>query len=374
MKRTKLDKNKILITLFLVFFTITVSSFATPYFSGYSGGSIVVKSEEDSSSTAFLVDAFFSGQFDLSPAFIAKASASIYTTSSFFSDLIFKDKAAYFNLDEISLTYRNTMGNVSQFAGIYIGQYDPIGSDALLQRLFGVDPFGSMLTETISGVSKCNIYDNSGIGLTYYLKLPGNTSLGLYGYYNAENITTYSTDSEGNTTSTTEKNSSFNTDIRFAGAWPQVALDFSFGLNMPIETSYIGESGDEVQVVMLIPRADLHMGLTAFFGSANSSSLLLQAGITQLIVDSETLADNPALSLDNVFVFIEPKFVTKHLIFSVALFNMTDSSLTYLYYIDNPTGFNLTISSPYILIAGNRCQFGGMATVSSADSLLSSSS
>jgi len=101
----------------------------------------------------------------------------------------------------------------------------------------------------------------------------------------------------------------------------------------------------------------------------NSSSLLFQAGITQLIVDQKTLANQSALSLDNVFLFIEPKFVTKNLIFSVALFNMPSDMLSSLYYISNPTGINLTFSSPWIVISGNRNQFGGMITVSSENSM-----
>lgn len=360
-------KKMLIISISALF--VATAIHATPYFSGYAGGGLAVKSQENSIKPAFLVDAFFSGQFDLSPSFIARTSASIYTTDSFFSGLMFKDKSAYFNLDELSLTYKSSNGYVSQFASVFIGEYDSIGSDTLLQRLFGEDPFGSILTETICGISKAQIYDNSGIGIAYYLKMPENTSLGLYGYYNAKNITTFTTNDDGETETTTDTDSSFNTDLRFAGAWSQIALDFSFGLNMPIEKSYIGEDGEEVKVVILIPRADLHMGLTAFFGSANSSSLLLQAGITKLIVDKNTLADQAALSLDNVFVLIEPKFVTKHLIFSVALFNMPENNLDTLYYVSNPTGFNLTMSSPYILVRGNRCQFGSMLTISSSNSL-----
>ncbi|MCR5698935.1 MAG: hypothetical protein K6G52_04750 [Treponemataceae bacterium] len=345
--------------------TLITAGFATPYFSGYAGVGGTLKDSDDSA--AFLLDGFFSGQFDISPSFIIRTSASLYTTSSIFSDFSFKNKECYFNLDEFSLTYRNYFGPVTQFLAAFAGDYDPIGSDLFLQRQFGIDSFTSKLTESISGISKATIFDNSGIGIAYYLKLPANTALGLYGYYNsAEALTTSTTTS---TTTTEEDTPSLNADLRFAGAWSQVALDFVFGCNMPIERTYTNADGEEVNVVVLIQRADLHMGLTAFFGNTNSSSLLFQAGITQLIVDQETLADQSALSLDNVFLFIEPKFVTKNLIFSVALFNMPSDMLEHLYFISNPTGINLTVCSPWIVISGNRNQFGGMITVSSENSM-----
>ena len=343
-------------------FTLITTSFATPYFSGYAGVGGTLKNLDGS--TAFLLDGFFSGQFDITQSFIIRTNASLYTTSSIFSNFTFKNKESYFNLDEFSLTYRNYFGSVTQFLAAFAGDYDPIGSDLFLQRMFGIDSFASKLTDTISGISKATIFDNSGLGIAYYLKLPANTALGLYGYYNAAEILST------NTTSTSDEDlASLNADLRFAGAWSQVALDFVFGCNMPIEKTYTNENGEEVKVVVLIQRADLHMGLTAFFGNTNSSSLLFQAGITQLIVDKKTLTNQSALSLDNVFLFIEPKFVTKNLIFSVALFNMPSDMLNSLYYISNPTGINLTFSSPWIVISGNRNQFGGMITISSENSM-----
>ena len=65
-----------------------------------------------------------------------------------------------------------------------MGEYDPVGSDIFLQRQFGIPSFSSRLTESICGVSRAKIYEMSGIGGTYIIKLPQNLTFGANLYYN----------------------------------------------------------------------------------------------------------------------------------------------------------------------------------------------
>ncbi len=359
----KLHINRKFITCILLIVSVSLSLFAAPYFNGSAGGGLRLLTQDGDTEGSLLADGYFSGQFDLSPAFFVRAGFSIYTTESLFTQPFFQNKEASFSLDEFSITYKNFLGSVSQYIGFYIGEYDTIGSDLFLQRQFGIDPFNSKLTETICGVNKSQIYDNSGIGGTYYIQIPGNLAFAIYAYYNTS--LTASTSSSSSST----RQESLNTDLRFAGAWPSVALDMSLGFTMPMEYSITNTSGSEEDVILLIRRADMHMGLTAFFGSTNSSSLLFQTGINQLIIDPSTLEDQAAISMDNLFILVEPRFVTKYLCFAFTLYNMPLDDLSDLFYITNPTGVCVNFYSPWVLIKGNRCQFGMIAGVSCTETL-----
>ena len=147
------------------------------------------------------------------------------------------------------------------------------------------------------------------------------------------------------------------------------SIDFSFGLTMPMKREIIHDNGDTQKVILLVERADMHAGLTAFLGSSNSSSLLFQAGFTKLIIDPNEENDEKFLSLKDVYILVEPRFVSKSMCFSLALFNMPKETRENLFYIDNPVGINVSLYTPWISLSGRKSQFGLMTTLSSSDSL-----
>ena len=323
--------KKIFAVLFCLLFFI-YTAFTYPYFTGTIGIGGKIQPEPEKFPQV-LMDSYFAGQFDLSKNLFLRTSFSMYTTESIFKDITFKNTESIFSLDEISLTYLGSFGQISHLLGIHLGEYEPVGSDVFLQRQFGIPSFASRLTESICGISRAKIYDMSGIGGSYVVKLPKNIAVGTSIYYNkTENFETPEED---------DISESFNTDFRFASAGRIGAIDLTFGLTMPMKREIVHDNGDTQKVILLIERADMHAGLTAFLGSSNSSSLLFQAGFTKLIIDPSEENDEKVLSLNDVYILVEPRFVSKSMCISLSLFNMPKETRENLFYVENPVGISL---------------------------------
>ena len=350
----KLKSHKKILTVVFCLTCFIYTTFAFPYFTGTIGIGGKLQ-PEPKKFPSILMDSYFAGQFDLSQNLLLRTSFSMYTTESILKNNLFRNTEAIFNLDEISLTYRGSFGQLSHLLGVYIGEYDPVGSDVFLQRQFGIPSFSSKLTESICGISRAKIYDMSGIGGSYVVKFP-QSALGFNIYYNKTEL---------------EENllESLNTDVRFASAWNLGAFDLSFGFTMPMKHEIIIDSDTTQKVILLIERADMHAGLTAFFGSSNSSSLLFQAGFTKLIIDPNEENNEKVLSFDDVYVLIEPRFVSKSMCLSISLFNMPESTKENLFYVNNPVGVSVSLYTPWISLSGRKSQFGLMTTLSSSNSL-----
>lgn len=367
----KLKSHKKIFAILFCFLFFTYTILSAPYFSGTMGigGQLLPVPDEF---PALLLDSYFAGQFDISEYLMLRTGLSMYNTDSILKEGIFQNVPSIFNLDEVSLTYRGSVGELSHFLGIYLGEYDPVGSDIFLQRQFGIPSFASRLTESICGISRAKIYDMAGIGGSYVIKFPQNVSLGVNLYYNKAKKLSFSTDSEllenqyqSETEDFIEEDpfiESLNTDLRFAGAWSAAALDLSIGFTMPMEKEVTSNEGDTQKVILLIKRADMHAGLTAYFGSSNSSSLLFQAGFTKLLIDPNE--EEKILSFDDVYILIEPRFVAENLCFSLSLFNMPLSTKENLFYINDPVGASVSIYTPWISVYGKKSQFGLMTTMS----------
>lgn len=366
-----LKSHKKLIAILFCILLFTYTSFSTPYFSGTMGigGRFQPVPEKFPD---LLMDAYFAGQFDLTSTLMLRTSLSMVTTESVIKESIFQNTPALFNLDEVSLTFLGSAGSISHYLGAYIGEYDPVGSDIFLQRQFGIPSFASRLTETICGVSKAKIYDMTGIGGTYTIKFPQNLAFGVNVYYNkAKDWTTFET-VQNDTSDDTQEISfaeSLNTDFRIATAWRSGAIDFSLGLTMPIKKEITFDNDEIQKVILLIERADMHAGLTAFFGSSNSSSLLFQAGFTKLIIDPNAAEKEQVLSFEDVYILIEPRFVSKNLCLSLSLFNMPTATKESLFYIDDPVGISVSMYTPWLSLSGKKSQFGLMTTLSSGKDL-----
>ena len=373
--RIKSHKKFLAVVFCFLFFTYIIS--ATPYFSGTMGigGQFQPIIDERPN---LLMDSYFAGQFDLSNNLFLRTGLSIFTTESIVNDSFFQNTPAIFSLDELSLTYRGSVGELSHFLGVYIGEYDPVGSDIFLQRQFGIPSFASRLTESICGVSRAKIYEMSGIGGTYLIKLPQNVTFGANLYYNKVKDFNLTTNSQTENTLFTQNENytsdnsfieSLNVDLRFAGAWNTAVLDFAVGFTMPMKKQIILDDGNSQDVILLIERADMHAGLTAFLGSSNSSSLLFQAGFSKLIIDPTKVKDDKVLSFDDVYLLVEPRFVSKNMNLSIALFNMPTSTRENLFHVKDPVGVSISLYTPWLSLSGNKSQFGLMATISSSKTL-----
>jgi len=371
-------KNHLILkkTLFIAFFSLLslMNLCAVPFFSGMAGAGLAFQPVPNAFLPELYTDAFFAGQFDLTQNIILRADVSVYT-DNILGDNILKNTPAYFSLDEVSLTYRGFLGVLSHYLSGFVGESDPIGSDLFLRRHFGIPAFGSKITETQRGITGTKIYPMSGIGGSYVLRLPFNMASGVYLYYNKTSLlqnvpvvpdpadeTTPAGEGTAETVTIPQMvdNESLNIDMRFAGAWPVINLDFAAGFTLPFEKT----DSNEQKVILLIRRADLHTGLSMFIGSSYTSSLLFQAGIIKLIFNPNETNNEKVLAFEDVYILIEPRFVAKNVGFAFTLYNIPPEVSERLFYISNPLGVNVSMYSSNIQILGKPSQFGVHVTLS----------
>lgn len=348
---------------------------AVPFFSGMAGAGLSFQPVPNAFLPQLYTDAFFAGQFDISQNLILRADVSVYT-DNILGDNILKNTPAYFSLDEVSITYSGFLGTLSHYLSGFVGETDPIGSDLFLRRHFGIPSFGSKITETQRGITGTKIYPMSGIGGSYVLRLPFNMASGVYLYYNKTSLLqnipavdgTTEVPAEAEDTSLTRMvdNESLNIDLRFAGAWSAVNLDFAAGFTLPFEKT----DSNEDKVILLIRRADLHTGISMLIGSSYTSSLLFQAGLTKLIFNPNELNNEQILAFKDVYILIEPRFVAKNAGFAFSLYNIPPEVSERLFYISNPLGVNVSIYSSNIQILGKPSQFGAHITLSVPESTI----
>ena len=153
----KIRKIALAITAVLLFSTNIYSQAA---FSGYSGGKLNYSSNEDSGDTYdpdLSLQAFFQGQFNFSQNMWGHLEFSI-DTKDFLSKELFHKTDAWFKIDEISLIFKSKAETNANYFSLFMGTYDPIGSDIFLQRYFGIQPIASKITESWLGLAGSVLY------------------------------------------------------------------------------------------------------------------------------------------------------------------------------------------------------------------------
>ena len=70
-----------------------------------------------------------------------------------------------FKIDEISVVFRSKGLNSTNYFSIFMGTYEPIGSDIFLRRQFGIQPIMSKITESWLGIAGSVIYPLFGMGI-----------------------------------------------------------------------------------------------------------------------------------------------------------------------------------------------------------------
>ena len=122
------------IFLAAVILSFATSLFAEPAFSGYSGGKLNYASNPESTESYdpdLTLQAFFQGQFNFSQNLWGRLEFSI-DTGDFLSKELFHETDASFKIDELSLTLKSRSDSDANYFSIFMGTYDPIGSDVFL--------------------------------------------------------------------------------------------------------------------------------------------------------------------------------------------------------------------------------------------------
>lgn len=374
-----MNKKYFLTSILILTLSLT---FAAPAFNSYAGASLEVVPNEERG-IALNANGVFVGQYSLDNSFTLKGNFNV-KTEDIINGGLFQDTLAYFTIKELSATYRFIAENLNQQASIFIGKFESFGSDAFIKKYFGSNNFTSPILLPDLDLDTVGIYDFSGVGLAYSIKLASPKAFGVYLYYNKEKseknstiLEENSTSSEDTTENTNEETEStetnkkpkvlgkINGDLRFSAAWDSLILDVDFGITLPIETE--DDAGNEVLV--LIRRADFHAGVSMLLGNNPITNLFLQVGILKL--QAKPMPDTQILSLSDIYLYMEPRFTTEFLKCNVAFFCLPKPALKNLKYIKNPIGCNLTFASQPLIILNQNGDFGCHFTVSSASNLSS---
>lgn len=336
-KRIFVSKRVAILTMALIFSSSIL--FGQNHFSGFAGVAGNMGADNDGK-FQLTTDAFFDGQFDLLGVVLLRAGATVRTSNLASSD-VFDKVPADFTLDELSITARFPCCHVTRYLSVFAGEYESIGSDLFLRRHFGILPIDSMITKTWAGRSNTSIYPFSTLGASYVLKLKTPQAFGFYFYTGKRN-----------------EQQRGNVDLRFAGIFPVMTVDFSVGVGFPITA----EGSDGEKSLSLNRRTEFHTGLSSIIGNPHTASLFLQFGITKVILDPED--DEKALSLSDLYFLLEPRFKADSMNFHFTLFNMPQQLTEYQFFITNPLGCNLAIFAENIYAGIFNFTFGAHLTIS----------
>lgn len=326
-----------LTAVFLLTAGLTTSLFAEAAFSGYSGGKINYAPNplvQDSYDPDLTLQAFFQGQFNFSQNMWGHLEFSL-DTADFLSPELFHKTMAAFKIDELSLIFKSHSDTDANYFSVFMGIYDPIGSDIFLQRYFGIQPIASKITESWLGTAGSVLYPHFGIGIADVKRLlSAPITLGGYAYINHED----------------ELNYVFNADFRFACVYRYFTFDFAGGLGLPISDNNKGQ-----EALAVIDKVLLHAGTTMLIGNNYTQSLFIQAGLFNIPV---TKRNSITLSPSDIYLLIEPRLLLDSAHVNLSLFSLPQETVDQLIFVDDTLGANLNVYGDNFSLGANRFTMG----------------
>lgn len=333
-------KYFLIIALILTLF----SAFGEVAFNSYAGASMDLSAKDNDKGLALKLNGTFVGQFSFNNAFTLRGQF-VVNTQDIFENNLFQDVDATFSVKEFSATYRFITESVNQQASVFLGNFESFGSDSIIKKYFGAQNYSSPVLLPTLGLNTVGMINFDGLGLAYSLKLPTPKVFGLYLYYDKNKV-------PSKIDSGFDYKRTLNADFRFTALWDSLILDTDFGVTLPLETTTYDKEGKEKEVVVVINYAELHGGFSLLLGNNPITNLFLQIGITNFSLDPNALEQS--LSLDNVYLFMEPRFTTKILKCNVAFFCLPENTFNNLQFIKKPLGCNISLTSqPFVLFNKN---------------------
>ena len=327
-------KKIILLAAILCF--STSAFFAQAAFSGYSGGKLNYASNEQSEDydPDLTLQAFFQGQFHFSQNMWGHLEFSI-DTGDFLGKELFHKTDAFFKVDELSLIFKTQFDTNANYFSVFMGTYDPIGSDIFLQRYFGIQPIASKITESWLGLAGSVLYPHFGMGIADVKRfLTHPIAIGGYAYINHEDNLYYV----------------FNTDLRFACVYRYFSLDFAGGLGIPMSNSNQGQ-----EVIAAIEKLYWHAGTTMLIGNNYTQSLFIQAGLFNVPF---TKRSGTTVSPNDLYLLFEPRFLFDSAHVNLTIFSLPQDTVDQLIFVDDTLGANLNIYADSFSLGANRFTFG----------------
>ena len=349
-------KQKMRFLFMLVVFVSSFSAQSEIFFSGFTGVkgdfySDPETKEEKEFDPLLEIQAYFSGQLNISRKFMVRGEFSVQSEDIFKSG-IFNDTEALFCINELSATYVKPFLGNTQYISAFFGTFEPIGSDVFLQRQFGMKPITSLVTESWLGLKGSYIYPFYGAGAAYILhfdKWP--IASGFYLYKNhAENE---------------DDDDQVNFDWRFATTMQYVTMDFAVGIGAPLSKKYEGDD-----VILLIDTLYLHTGVELLIGNRYSHSVFMQAGFEQVAIRSKK--EENKLKDNEMYLLFEPRFTTQSCKIHITFFNFPESLFKTrgdwpnkkLIFVEDTLGLNVAIFTDGLYIKNKNISFGINTTLS----------
>ena len=315
-------KKEFLVSILLIG-SAAANLFGVTAFTGYAGGKLnqSAKEEADNYEGQLKLQAFFAGQFNFSQNLWSHLEFSI-DTDNLLTDDIFKKTPAQFRIDELSITGKMSLNNNVNYVSAFIGMYDPIGSDILLQRYFGIDPIASKVTDSWLGTGNSILYPQWGIGISDVIKSyswPG--LIGLYLYVNSE-------DAEYKV---------FNADLRTAVCFRYFTMDLAAGLGAPLSDKNQGKD-----VIVAVDKLYWHMGTTFLLGNNyTGASLFGQMGINNASIKPK--GSQTTITPETCYFLVEPRFYNGIAHTHISFYILPKDTVAELMILDNTMGVNLNI-------------------------------
>lgn len=323
----------------LVTFSVILSTnlFASSFFSGYAGGKLNYRANPESVEydPDLKLQAFFAGQFNFSQNVCSHLEFSI-DTGDFLNESFFHQTESLFQIDELSLIARAKIEDCTNYFSVFMGTYDPIGSDVFLQRYFSLPPIASKLTDSYLGLAGSILYPHFGAGISDVIRI--NTTpvaLGVYLYFNHED----------------SKFFVFNSDFRVACSYRYFTCDFAAGLGFPLSNKYQGED-----VIVAIDKVYWHAGTTILLGNNYTTSLFLQAGINNASFTPRT--NNTIVKPSDIYLLFEPRFLSGITHFNISVFSLPKETVDKMLFIDDTLGVDINVYTENKTIGTNTFKIG----------------
>jgi len=344
-KKMKLSNMRIKLIIVVLFLFLLPTAYADIFFDATGGLAVDWTPDAKIKKTKLKIRAFYISQIQFGNNVLLNGGFSI-ATESIFSDPFLQEIPSSFSLDELSLIYRFT--NEASIA-LFAGEYESAGTDTFVRRHFGVQEINSNLLKGQIGKKPASIFAIDGYGLALSARFSNPLAIAFYTYYN-EKSTSIKTEDE-----TEDERDYINIDFRVAGVTESFIGDFVFGVGLSLDKN---DNDDGI----IIEYADFHIGLTMLLGRNSSGNVYMQFGIARIQVipaDKQQI-----LAMEDLYLFIEPRFATKKLKFALSLFALPKATTKHVQYIDNSAGASLSIESMRIDMGNNHGTVGGFITVS----------
>ncbi len=331
-------KHKKIISLFCAA-AASSFSFADVFFSGFSGAKTELTSDKtsDKFDPQMKIRSFFSGQLNFSENIIAHGEFSLQT-HDLLDKSLFKETPATFRLDELSLIFRQPMGNERNYLSFFAGTYEPIGSDVFLRRHFGIQPITSRITESWLGLGGSIIYPVFGFGIADAIRFSrAPFVIGNYLYVNREFDESYV----------------LNIDVRTAFVSRFFTFDFSGGIGMPLNTTVSDEA------FIIVDTIFWRAGMNVLIGNRYTTSLFMQAGLSDVPF---TKRDQQfILNEEKTYILLEPRFRMGIVKMHITAFSLPHDTVEKFIFINDSMGMNLDLFMEEVYIH-NKAVVLGMNT------------